>query len=236
MITITALAKKLGVSRTTIYKHMPNNIDLPKVDGITRIDEELEKAITDTIINNRKKTYDTIAQAEMPPSEKLDSLNQQLIDKQNDIIFYKEQLNQKDKQLQKKDKQIEQLNQVIQQQQFLIGKYTQVDKNFNEVIHKIDTINNVSTGKKRGFIGRLIDLIQFTNKVKIGGVKVGRKTDLKVTVIGEDSNIFNLLGIVTKELKRNGYRDLAKELPPQIFECNSYDQALAILDKYVELV
>lgn len=63
-----------------------------------------------------------------------------------------------------------------------------------------------------------------------------RFTDLQVKVIGEDSNIFNLLGLVTKELKRNGYRDLAKELPPQIFETNSYDQALAILDKYVELV
>lgn len=65
---------------------------------------------------------------------------------------------------------------------------------------------------------------------------IERLTDLQVTVIGEDSNIFNLLGIVTKELKRNGYRDLAKELPPQIFECNSYDQALTNLDKYVELV
>lgn len=65
---------------------------------------------------------------------------------------------------------------------------------------------------------------------------IERLTDLQVTVIGEDSNIFNLLGIVTKELKRNGHRDLAKELPPQIFECNSYDQALTNLDKYVELV
>lgn len=63
-----------------------------------------------------------------------------------------------------------------------------------------------------------------------------RLTDLQVKVIGEDSNIFNLLGLVTKELKRNGYRDLAKELPPQIFDCKSYDKAIAILDKYVELV
>lgn len=64
---------------------------------------------------------------------------------------------------------------------------------------------------------------------------IKRKTDLTVKVIGEDSNIFNLLGIVTKELKRNDYRELAKELPPQIFECESYDKALAILDEYVEL-
>lgn len=63
-----------------------------------------------------------------------------------------------------------------------------------------------------------------------------RFTDLQVKVIGEDSNIFNLLGLVTRELKRNGYRDLAKELPPQIFECDSYDKALTILDRYVELV
>lgn len=63
-----------------------------------------------------------------------------------------------------------------------------------------------------------------------------RLTDLQVKVIGEDSNIFNLLGLVTRELKRNGYRELAKELPPQIFECNSYDKALTILDRYVELI
>ena len=63
-----------------------------------------------------------------------------------------------------------------------------------------------------------------------------RFTNLQVKVVGEDSNIFNLLGVVTKELKRNGYRDLAKDLPPQIFECNSYDKALTILDRYVELI
>lgn len=63
-----------------------------------------------------------------------------------------------------------------------------------------------------------------------------RFTNLQVKVVGEDSNIFNLLGVVTKELKRNGYRDLAKDLPPQIFECESYDKALTILDRYVELV
>lgn len=65
---------------------------------------------------------------------------------------------------------------------------------------------------------------------------IERLTDLQVKVIGEDSNIFNLLGLVTKELKRNGYRDFAKELPPQIFESESYDKALTILDRYVELV
>lgn len=63
-----------------------------------------------------------------------------------------------------------------------------------------------------------------------------RFTNLQVKVVGEDSNIFNLLGLVTKELKRNGYRDLAKELPPQIFDCESYDKALTILDRYVELI
>lgn len=65
---------------------------------------------------------------------------------------------------------------------------------------------------------------------------IERLTDLQVKVIGEDSNIFNLLGLVTKELKRNGYRKLAKDLPPQIFESESYDKALTILDRYVELV
>ena len=61
------------------------------------------------------------------------------------------------------------------------------------------------------------------------------KTDLEVTLVGEDGNIFNLTGIVSRELKRNGYRELAKELQEKIWEQNSYDEALELLTEYVNV-
>lgn len=62
-----------------------------------------------------------------------------------------------------------------------------------------------------------------------------RKTDLTVNLIGEDGNIFNLAGIVAKELKRAGHRDLAKELQERLFEQDSYNDALNLIDEYVEI-
>ncbi|HHR7724856.1 TPA: hypothetical protein ACS9JQ_002440 [Staphylococcus aureus] len=59
------------------------------------------------------------------------------------------------------------------------------------------------------------------------------RTDVEVELIGEDGNIFNLAGKVSKELKRNGYRDLAKELQEELFKQKSYDDALNLISEYV---
>lgn len=62
------------------------------------------------------------------------------------------------------------------------------------------------------------------------------KTDLQVQLIGEDGNIFNLIGIVAKELKRNGHRDYAKEIQSRLKEQKSYEDALNLISEYVEIV
>lgn len=62
-----------------------------------------------------------------------------------------------------------------------------------------------------------------------------KKTDLTVELIGEDGNIFNLTSIVTRELRRNGYREYAKELQERLFEQKSYDDALNLIGEYVEI-
>lgn len=59
------------------------------------------------------------------------------------------------------------------------------------------------------------------------------KTKVKVKLIGQDGNIFNLTGIVMSALRQAGYRDLAKELPTEIMKCNSYEEALCKLGEYV---
>ena len=59
---------------------------------------------------------------------------------------------------------------------------------------------------------------------------------IEVKLIGEDGNIFNLLGIASRELKRNGQRDEAEEMSERVFKSNSYDEALMIISDYVEIV
>ena len=61
-------------------------------------------------------------------------------------------------------------------------------------------------------------------------------TNTKVKLIGEDGNIFNIMGIVSKTLKRDGHGELAKELTTKIFQCASYDAALQLIMEYVEIV
>ena len=57
----------------------------------------------------------------------------------------------------------------------------------------------------------------------------------KCPLIGQDGNIFNLIGIASKTLKRNGMYDEAKEMCSRITSSGSYDEALSIIDEYVEI-
>jgi len=55
-------------------------------------------------------------------------------------------------------------------------------------------------------------------------------------LIGEDGNVFNLVAIVSRTLKRAKQYDAAKEMANRVFKCQSYDMALAIMGEYVEIV
>ena len=63
----------------------------------------------------------------------------------------------------------------------------------------------------------------------------GNKIKPKCALIGEDGNIFNLMGIASRTLKRNGMNEQAKEMCTRITRSRSYDQALAIISDYVEI-
>lgn len=56
-----------------------------------------------------------------------------------------------------------------------------------------------------------------------------------VELIGEDGNIFNLVGKCSKALKRAGLPEQARKMQDEIFACKNYDAALRILMKYVEV-
>ena len=54
-------------------------------------------------------------------------------------------------------------------------------------------------------------------------------------LIGQDGNIFNLVGIASRTLKRNGLSDKASEMTSKIFKSGSYEEALGIIGEYVNI-
>ena len=67
--------------------------------------------------------------------------------------------------------------------------------------------------------------------------KIDKKVKPKCALIGEDGNIFNLMGKASRTLKRNGMRKEAEEMCSRIMNsAKSYDEALIILQDYVEIV
>lgn len=59
----------------------------------------------------------------------------------------------------------------------------------------------------------------------------------KAKMIGEDGNIFNLMGIASRTLKSAGYEEKANEMFERItFNAKSYDEALNIISEYVDPV
>ena len=52
-------------------------------------------------------------------------------------------------------------------------------------------------------------------------------------LIGQDGNIFNLMGIASRTLTRSGLSDLATEMCGRIYNCQSYNEALSIIGEYV---
>ncbi|MBP1046225.1 hypothetical protein I6N96_08005 [Enterococcus sp. BWM-S5] len=64
-----------------------------------------------------------------------------------------------------------------------------------------------------------------------------KQTSLEVQLIGENGNIFNLLGIVSKELKRKSFLNEADQLWKEVQEnAKSYEEALAIIQEYVIII
>lgn len=60
---------------------------------------------------------------------------------------------------------------------------------------------------------------------------------MKPTVVftGENGNIYNLLGIASRALKKVSQRDKATEMRSRVTKSKSYDEALLIIMEYVEV-
>lgn len=150
MITINKLANKLNVSRSTIYYNLPKDVELPKVDGVQYLDDDLEDMVTTKILNRR-----TNHKNKNDLSETNDDLKSKLLERDNQIQFLNEQIKIK-------DAQIDKSYQIINDQQQLITYYAQQLAKKDTAVHNEQlSYNNkeIPTGRKRGLLGRLIDLI-----------------------------------------------------------------------------
>ncbi len=54
-------------------------------------------------------------------------------------------------------------------------------------------------------------------------------------LIGQNGNIYNLVGIAAKTLRRNGMSTEASEMTEKVFGSGSYDEALSIIGEYVNI-
>ena len=54
-------------------------------------------------------------------------------------------------------------------------------------------------------------------------------------LIGQDGNIFNLVGIAARTLRENGMSDAAKEMTDRCYQSGSYSEALNVIGEYVNI-
>lgn len=70
--------------------------------------------------------------------------------------------------------------------------------------------------------------------LKIAEASKGKKKP-KCALIGQDGNIFNLMGIASRTLKHNGMQEESEEMVNRITNSHSYYDAIAIIGEYVDI-
>lgn len=75
---------------------------------------------------------------------------------------------------------------------------------------------------------------------RLGGFVAEKQTVEKMrkpdcALIGQDGNVFNLVGIVARTLKQNGMKEDAKEMSSRAFASGSYAEALGVIGEYVNI-
>lgn len=71
-------------------------------------------------------------------------------------------------------------------------------------------------------------------KEKKLGIGDGERPEAKI--IGEDGNIFNVMGIASRALKNAGFKEESKEMIDRVTNSGSYEEALGIITEYIEPV
>jgi single-stranded DNA-binding protein len=57
----------------------------------------------------------------------------------------------------------------------------------------------------------------------------------KIKLTGQDGNVFNLIAIASRALKKSGKNKEADEMRKKIFACDSYSKAITIISEYCKI-
>lgn len=57
----------------------------------------------------------------------------------------------------------------------------------------------------------------------------------KCKLVGQDGNVFNVIGLVAKSLRKAGQTQQEKEFTRKAFTCKSYDEVLRLAFEYVDV-
>lgn len=52
----------------------------------------------------------------------------------------------------------------------------------------------------------------------------------------QNGNVYNLIGLARRALKDAGYRKEAEEMTEKVQKTRSYDEALAVMNEYVDVI
>ena len=72
---------------------------------------------------------------------------------------------------------------------------------------------------------------------RLGGFTSQQRAKPDCPIIGENGNIFSLIGIASKTLRENGMEEQAEQMQKRITggDCHSYEEALTIIADYVNI-
>lgn len=80
-----------------------------------------------------------------------------------------------------------------------------------------------------------LEFVDYEENPKKFSLAKPKVTKPKCKLIGQDGNIFNLIGIASRSLHHAGLADKAKEMSEKVTHCGSYTEALSIIMDYVEV-
>lgn len=148
MLTIKQLADKLGVSKPTITRNKPEDLEFEVIEGVNYINENMERQITEKVLQNkerysgdtRNETYDT-------------SLIQQLM---QENAFLRAQIEEKDALIKEQTKLLDQQQQLNLITGKRLNELETKEQTETEEQHSNETVtkHTVSEGKK-GFFSRI---------------------------------------------------------------------------------
>jgi hypothetical protein len=98
----------------------------------------------------------------------------------------------------------------------------------------VDFVDDAGTIFMNWENGSSLGLIEGVDKFEI--VEKTKIKKPKAPIIGADGNVFNLIAICSRELKKAGYSKQATEMTNRVIKAKSYDDALAIMFDYIEPV